>query len=382
MASAAIKQDFRSDSRPAARSNVLEENGVVRSTVFPNRLRDLRREKEFESLIDFHRTMSDMTYSRLAKIERGQIFPRPDELITIAEALDVDPEDLLIDVTDPAFDREAWARDHVEASLSYRGGAMADMRIGAALRIRRHELGRSTTDMKDFGLPAATVSRIENADRPFSRWSDDIVEGVRRVFGVTSQAGITRKINAYEKDGILHDMMFELFSTDSIRARQVGPFAQIAAVIPGEKGRQIARAVEIDAISGANDLADVDDAMSKLATTSVFEGISLSDGSMALRPTQDTVKRKAGSKAIAIRADRQILGPIDKNSVMVFEPIARDEVKENMVVAVMQDKSVTIGAIHKMGRGFRLVQTDPDRSICFSSLEGELAKMVQVSVLD
>ena len=382
MASAALKQDFRNDSRAAVRSNVLEENGVVRSTVFPNRLRDIRREKEFESLIDFHRTMSDMTYSRLAKIERGQIFPRPDELIAIAEALDVDPEDLLIDVTDPSFDREAWAREHVEASLSYRGGAMADMRIGAALRIRRHELGRSTTDMKDFGLPAATVSRIENADRPFSRWSEDIVEGVRRVFGVTSQAGMTRKINAYEKDGSLHDMMFELFSTDSIRARQVGPFAQIAAVIPGEKGKQIARAVEIDAISGANDLADVDDAMSKLATTSVFEGVSLSDGSMALRPTQDTVKRKAGTKAIAIRADRQILGPIDKNSVMVFEPIARDEVKENMVVAVMQDKSVTIGAIHKMGRGFRLVQTDPDRSICFSSLEGELAKMVQVSVLD
>ena len=382
MASAALKQDFRNDSRAAVHSNVLEENGVVSSTVFPNRLRDLRREKEFESLIDFHRTMSDMTYSRLAKIERGQIFPRPDELIAIAEALGVDPEDLLIDVTDPSFDREAWAREHVEASLSYRGGAMADMRIGAALRIRRHELGRSTTDMKDFGLPAATVSRIENADRPFARWSEDIVEGVRRVFGVTSQAGMTRKINAYEKDGSLHEMMFELFSTDSIRARQVGPFAQIAAVIPGEKGKQIARAVEIDAISGANDLADVDDAMSKLATTSVFEGVSLSDGSMALRPTQDTVKRKAGTKAIAIRADRQILGPIDKNSVMVFEPIARDEVKENMVVAVMKDKAVTIGAIHKMGRGFRLVQTDPDRSICFSSLEGELAKMVQVSVLD
>lgn len=382
MASAAFKQDFRNDSRATVRSNVLEENGVVRSTVFPNRLRDIRREKEFESLIDFHKTMSDITYSRLAKIERGQIFPRPDELIAIAEALDVDPEDLLIDVTDPSFDREAWAREHVEASLNYRGGAMADMRIGAALRIRRHELGRSTTDMKEFGLPAATVSRIENADRPFSRWSEDIVEGVRRVFGVTSQAGMTRKINAYEKDGSLHDMMFELFSTDSIRARQAGPFAQIAAAIPGDKGKQIARAVEIDAISGANDLADVDDAMSKLATTSVFEGVSLSDGSMALRPTQDTVKRKGGNKAIAIRADRQILGPIDKNSVMVFEPIAREEVKENMVVAVMQDKSVTIGAIHKMGRGFRLVQTDPDRSICFSSLEGRLAKMVQVSVLD
>ena len=382
MASAALKQQSQNDSNFALNERALEENGVVRSTVFPNRLRDLRREKGYESLIDFHKTMSDMTYSRIAKIERGQIFPRPDELIAIAEALGVDPEDLLIDVTDPSFDREEWAREHVEASLNYRGGTLADMRLGAALRIRRHELGRSTTDMKDFGLPAATVSRIENADRPFSRWSEDIAQGVRRVFGVTSQAGMTRKINSYEKDGSLHEMLYELFSTEALRARQVAPFAQIAAVIPGEKGKQIARAVEMGAISGSNDLAEVDEAMSKHAATQVYEGISLSDGSMALRPSEDTIRRKAGTKAIAIRADRQILGPIDKSSVMIFEPVEREEVKENMVVAVMKDKSVVIGAIHKMGRGFRLVQTDPDRSICLSSLEGSIARMVQVTVLD
>ena len=67
---------------------------------------------------------------------------------------------------------------------------------------------------------------------------------------------------------------------------------------------------------------------------------------------------------------------------MIFEPIEREDVKENMVVAIMEDRSVTIGAIHKMGRGFRLVQTDPDRSICLSSLEGSVAKMVQVTVSD
>jgi len=382
MAIAALKQEPRKDSNPFARDQQLEENGVVRSTVFPNRLRDVRREKGYESLTEFDRSVPDITYSRLAKIERGQIFPRPEELVSIADALGVEAGELLIDFTDPDFDPEAWARDQVEASLSYRGGALADMRIGAALRLRRHELDRSTTDMKDFGLPAATVSRIENADRPFSRWGEDIVQGVRRVFGVTSPAGMTRKINAYEKDGSLHEMMYELFSVESLRARQVGPFAQIAAVIPGERGRQIAKSIEMAAISGANDLADVDEAMSRLATTPVYEGVSLSDGSMVLHSTEDTVRRKAGTKAIAVRADRQILGPIDKSSVMVFEPIERDEVKENMVVAVMDGKSVMIGAIHRMGRGFRLVQTDPDLSVCLSSLEGDLARMVQVTVSD
>ena len=163
MASAALKQDNRNPiQNPVINDSDLEENGIVRSTVFPNLLRDVRQEKGFDSLTDFHKVIPEITYSRLAKIERGQIFPRPDEIISIAEKLECEAEDLLIDVTDPEFDREAWARDHVEASLSYRGGTMADMRLGAALRIRRHELERSTTDMKEFGLPAATVSRIEN----------------------------------------------------------------------------------------------------------------------------------------------------------------------------------------------------------------------------
>ena len=41
--------------------------------------------------------------------------------------------------------------------------------------------------------------------------------------------------------------------------------------------------------------------------------------------------------------------------------------------------SVTIGAVHKMGRGFRLVQPDSENSICLSAIEGDIAKMVQVS---
>ena len=357
----------------------LEENGVVRSTVFPNRLRDLRREKGFESLTEFHSKLPDVTYSRLAKIERGQIFPRPDELLSIADKLGCEAEDLLIDVTDASFDREAWAKENVEASLAFRGGAMQDMRIGAALRLRRHELERSTTDMKDFGLPAATVSRIENADRPFKRWTPDIVKGVKKVFGVNSMVKLMEKVDAYEAKGELGPMMKDLFSTGSLRARQAGPFAQLAAAIPGDKGKMIARSMEIDALSATGKLSPIREAVSKTANIPVFEGVSLSDGSMVLRPTEDSVRRKAGAQAVAIRSDRKILGPLDPRSVMIFEKIDRDDVEENMVLAVLRNRSVTIGAVHKMGRGFRLVQPDSENSICLSAIEGDIAKMVQVS---
>lgn len=376
MASAAKKIE---NTQKQISSNSLIENGVVRSTVFPNKLRDLRRERGFDSLTEFHALISDITYSRLAKIERGQVFPRPDELLAIAEKLDCSADDLLIDVTDPSFDREAWAKEHVEASLTYRGGAMEDMRLGAALRLKRHEMKRSTTDMKDFGLPAATVSRIENADRPFKRWAPDIVQGVKKVFGVNSMVKLEEKIREYEESGELHSMMEDLFSTKSIRSRQAGPFAQLAASLPGTKGRIIARSMEIDALSAHNDLAPIKEAITKTAKVPVFAGVSLSDGSMVLKPTEDVVKRKAGSKALAIRADRQILGPIDPKSVMIFEKIDRDEIEENMVIAVLRNRSVIIGSVHKMGRGFRLVQTDSENSLCLSQVEGDLAKMVHVT---
>ena len=110
------------------------ESGIVRSTVFPNKLRDLRREAGYEMLTDFIREtgLEEISYIRLAKIERGQIFARPDEIIEIAKLLNVDPMSLFIDTAEKDFDRETWARDHTEASLTFRGGTREDMRIVAA----------------------------------------------------------------------------------------------------------------------------------------------------------------------------------------------------------------------------------------------------------
>jgi len=357
----------------------IEESGIVRSTVFPNALRDVRRAKGFETLIDFHDNVAKkITYSRLAKIERGQAFPRADELMTIAQALGVPPSRLLIDVNDPKFDREAWAKDHVEASLSYRGGDIEDMRLGAALRIRRKELGRSTTEMKAFNLPAATVSRIENADRPFKRWDETTRAGVRRAFGVQTMDEVKRIIRSYEKDGRLADMMHALFSPEVLAERQNKSLSSLLSDIPGTKSKRLRQGLEdmIARVSNDSDEPEME-LTSTAAMVPVFEGVS-TEGLMHLRPTKEKIRRtNKGVDGFAVKIDHPVLGPgLPAGSKIVFEEIERSDIAEGMVVAILQRDTVRITAAHKIGRGFQLLQSNPEWSTRLSSVEGRFAKMV------
>lgn len=363
-------------------SSVLEENGIVRSTVFPNALRDVRRHKGYQTLIDFHETVQDkITYSRLAKIERGQVFARADELMTIAKALGTPPSKLLFDVTDPTFDREAWAKENVEASMSYRGGNIEDMRLGAALRIRRKELGRSTSGMKAYNLPAATVSRIENADRPFTRWDEVTKAGVRRAFGVQSMNEVGQIISRYEKDGRLAEMMHDLFSPEGLAERQNKSLTSLLSELselPGTKTKRLRDSIASMIARASNDYATPEfDVSSTAAMVPVFEGVS-ADGLMRLRPTKEKVRRpNKGVGGFAVKIDYPVLGPgLPAGSRIVFEEIDRSDITEGMVVAVLHNDTVRIAAAHKVSRGFQLLQSNPEWSARLSSTDGRFARMV------
>ena len=160
----------------------LEMDPIARGVVFPNHVRDVRRSKNYETLRDFDgKAKVDgtvITYNRLAKIERGEVVPDASEITGIARALKVPVDALLVDPTSPMFDRTAWARDHIEASLKNRGGDLPAMKLGAAMRVHRLSLKLSTSDLKQHGLPAATASRIENAERPLERWARDVKNGI------------------------------------------------------------------------------------------------------------------------------------------------------------------------------------------------------------
>lgn len=283
----------------------LEENGIVRSTVFPNAVRDVRVRRGFDTLRAFDSKV-DVTYTRLAKIERGEIFPTPTEMKSIARAMGVPVGSLLIDPNDPSFDREAWAREHIEASLSHRGGGIEAMKLGSAMRVRRLALGRSTTDMKDFGLPAATVSRIENADRPIERWDASTQKGIAKVLGVRGNAGVTRKVSEMFDAGELDEMLHKLFSPEAIQERNNKHLKALLAELPGKKVAKLLQDLDI----GEDEIF-------------VMSGESAEHGAFKVSGTERrvTLPVGAGRNSVAIEVVEPVLGPgLPRGTVIVADP--------------------------------------------------------------
>lgn len=306
-------------------SLVLEENGIVRSTVFPNAMRDVRLRRGFESLKSFD-SQVDITYTRLAKIERGEIFPTAKEMISISRAMGVPVSSLLIDQKDPAFDREKWARSHIEASLSHRGGGLEDMKLGAAMRVCRLALGNSTTDMKGFGLPAATVSRIENADRPFDRWDAQTQKGIAQVlatFGgasIKGYTGIRKKVNEMYKAGILDPQLHHLFSKEAIEERNNRKLKALLEELP--EGKRVSKLL--------NDLQESENDIS------ILVGTKNDDGSFTVHSSSQKVAPPigAGRNSIALEVVEPVLGPgLPKGTVIVADP--EQEVSDGDVAIIL-----------------------------------------------
>ncbi len=370
------------------------ESGIVRTTVFPNKLRQMRREAGYEMLTDFVREtgLEQINYTRLAKIERGQIFPRPDEVLAIAKALKVEPMDFFIDTVDKDFDRERWAREHIEASLTFRGGARADMRIGAALRQRRRDLGLSTTDLKKkFGMPSATASRIENAERPFFRWPDKIRKSAAKIMGGTSARDIARKVEAYEEDGSLNRVMAELFSEHSLNVRHNTALLMLVRKLPGKRAEKFADRLEkMMAEKGQDEwvldasviaMPEGPDIFSEGKKMPILGG-KTNNGWTHLSETGDTFTRSFDRPGIAFSLDKPVLGPgIPASALLVFELIDKSEIKGEMILALVEGTRVRVVSARPAGRGFKLSQVDPDWQ---SSLAKEgnvrVAKLSQIEM--
>ena len=222
----------------------LELDPIARGVVFPSHVRDVRRSKGYDTLRDFDGKAkvdgSVITYNRLAKIERGEVVPDPAEITSIAKALKVPVDELLVDPTSPMFDRTAWARDHIEASLKNRGGDVEAMKLGAAMRVHRLSLKLSTSDLKTSGLPAATASRIENAERPLDRWPRDVNNGIDQFFGLENFRLFENKVNQMFESGDLTVMLSELFSEEAIEARNNRKIKSLLEKLPGTAAKKIA----------------------------------------------------------------------------------------------------------------------------------------------
>jgi hypothetical protein len=268
-----------------------------RSVVFPNRVREQRLRRGQPRLFAFAATIPEIPYIRLSKIERGEVFARADELIRIGTALSVDPADLLIDVDSADFDIATWFIPFADgtASDSPEEAAFA-MLLAATMRARRDADPRLTaaTMDREFGVPPVILSRIENAQKGLTRWNEQTVGNLCRLFGVPDEAALRRHVHETHQSGALNRFLAAIAGADQRLART--------------RQRVAALAIELRQATGTTTRATPRPSQGR--RTIPVMGAPLADGLIALTPTGNEIDAPAvaGARAFGVRVGRSPLG--------------------------------------------------------------------------
>lgn len=194
------------------------EIDAYRTLVFPNRIRKFRKQLNIGSLLELSDKLPAITYIRLSKIERGEIFARAGELRDIASALGIDAEELLIDIDDADFDIAAWADPLHGGDRTDPEAERFAVLLAAALRRRRAADDSLTIAALEhgYGIAPVILSRIENALKPFERWNEDIRASLRRLFAAADDAELIAIVNDAHSRGDL-DAVLPLVANPQLR---------------------------------------------------------------------------------------------------------------------------------------------------------------------
>lgn len=197
------------------------EIDAYRVLVFPNHIRKYRTQLNIGSLLELSENIDNITYIRLSKIERGEVFARSNEIIDIAKALRVAPTDLLVDIDDPNFDIAEWAEPFLNKDRTTPEAERFAVYLAAALRLRRASDDNLTISAleQDYGLAPVILSRIENALKPLERWNEDIRAALRRLFNVDSDTALIRHVNAMQAKGDL-DAILPQIANPQLRVKK------------------------------------------------------------------------------------------------------------------------------------------------------------------
>lgn len=317
-----------------------------RSFVFPNRVRLLRQAAGIETLLMFSRNLPDIAYIRLSKIERGEVVPRVEEFRKIADALKVDAEDLFIDIDDSAFQIEDWAAPFFEADAFDEDEEQLTVLVGAAIRNRRVSDPDLTISSigESYGLPPVTLSRLEHAQKPFSRWKPHTMASVCRFLGVTDEEDLRRAVMELLRSGALDD---------SLRAIQ-GPRERLAETARhvAELKDELRQPVSLIAPAGTSPPR----APSQEGTPGILPvlGVPVDDGLIDPQPTGSHVAVPAGvgPQLFALRVCRPVLGLGLPGSAVLFVDPSRFPQPGNLcvqrtekglrVLAVRQERDGTL----------------------------------------
>ncbi|MEE4452353.1 helix-turn-helix transcriptional regulator [Novosphingobium resinovorum] len=295
-----------------------------RALVFPNRIRKFRKQLNIGSLLELSERLSGITYIRLSKIERGEIFARAGELRELGRALGVDPVELLIDVDDPGFDIAVWAAPLHGPMPTDPEGEHGAVLLAAALRARRGGDPALTIAVleSEYGIAPVVLSRIENALKPFDRWNEDVRAALRRLFGAAGDAALTAQIEALHASGAL-DAVLPLVANPEIRLAKSR--ARIAALKDELAGAKAGVAVPAPASPAAPGPKPEPVASANLATLRLLPvlGTPLPGGLIAPTPTGAEVEapRGAGPRAYGLRLGRPTLGAgLPGRATLVVDP--------------------------------------------------------------
>lgn len=307
-----------------------------RAFIFPNNVRKYRNEKNVGSLLQLAQRIPSLTYIRLSKIERGEVFARAEEIALIAAALHVDPETLLIDIDDAGFDIADWAAHFQDpADIDPVAESLAAL-LAAALRARRaaDDMLTITALEIDYGIAPVTLSRVENACKPIERWNANIIQALCRLFEVadaqelrghlmTLHAGgaldatLPLVANAEMRRGKTRTRVAALRTELTQRSPDHAPVSRRKASQP-RLGRDMVAAEPpkpvLDAIHAAESAT--------IRLLPVF-GVPLNDGLIARIATGEQVEapRNAGPRAYGLRMCRPTLGSgLPGRAILVIDP--------------------------------------------------------------
>lgn len=291
---------------PSARGEVPID--LRRTIVFPNRMRERRRELGFPKLLRLSPSLPEIPYIRLSKIERGEVVPRADELRRVAQALGIAPAELLLDVDAPGFDLTAWARSFEEGEIDEAEERFA-VHLGAAVRARRTGDPALTIAAieQNFGIPPVNLSRLENAQKTFGRWNAATRSALFELFGVTNEAKLRAYVEAQQRSGTLDPFIKAIADPELRRERMRVRITELAAALA-------------EPAPPTPTPTPVADAPVRLVP--VF-GAALPGGLIAEAPTGRTVEapRSAGPRAFALRTGRATLGAgLPAQAIVIVDP--------------------------------------------------------------
>ncbi|QDX25771.1 helix-turn-helix transcriptional regulator [Sphingomonas suaedae] len=294
-----------------------------RNFVFPNRIRELRRKAGLHRLIALSHRLPDLTYIRLSKIERGEVFARARELADIAAALDVVPDALLIDVDAPAFSIEDWAAPFVGVPLPDRARDRFAVLLAAAVRnLRASDRALTIQAITDqHGIAPVNLSRLENAQRSFEDWNAPTRAAICALLGTANEAALRARIDQLHRNGDL-DPWFNAISDPEERLRRTRE--KIAALR--------SELADPGPAHGAG-VATLPVAAPNIGTIAVL-GIAGPDG---LILDQDTGERIApppgcGRRVVALRLCRATLGAALPGQSILFVDLDRYPVAGGLAV--------------------------------------------------